>query len=124
VVDVVTQPLGIRSVSVSARQGFFLNGDYLDLREVNPHQDRINMGWATTEAERDEDMALIEELGCTIIRLAHYQHSEYFHTLADRAGMVLWSEIPLVNAMTSSSAFRDNARQQMIELIRQNHNHP
>jgi len=82
------------------------------------------MGWAITDAEREEDMALIEELGATIIRLAHYQHSDHFHSLADRAGMVLWSEIPLVNEMTDSTAFRANARQQMTELIRQNYNHP
>jgi beta-galactosidase len=124
VVDVVTQPLGIRWYSVDANQGFFLNGEYLDLRGVNLHQDRLNMGWAITEAERDEDMALIEELGATVVRLAHYQHSDYFHSLADRAGMVLWAEIPLVNEMTNSSAFRANARQQMTELIRQNYNHP
>lgn len=124
VVDVVSQPLGIRWFSVDASQGFFLNGEYLDLRGVNRHQDRLNMGWAITEAEHDEDMALIEEMGATVIRLAHYQHADYFYGLADHAGMVVWAEIPLVNKITDSTAFRANARQQMTELIRQNYNHP
>ena len=38
--------------------------------------------------------------------------------------MVVWAEIPLVNAITDSAAFTDNARQQLTELIRQNYNHP
>jgi beta-galactosidase len=69
-------------------------------------------------------MALIRELGATAIRLAHYQHAQYFYDLADRTGMVVWAEIPLVNAITASAAFTGNARQQLTELVRQNYNHP
>jgi beta-galactosidase len=124
VVDLVMQPLGIRSFSIDANQGFFLNGRYLDLHGVNRHQDRLNKGWAISTADQDEDMNLIKEIGATAIRLAHYQHDSYFYDLADRAGMILWTEIPLINSVTSTTAFNDNARQQMIELIRQNYNHP
>jgi beta-galactosidase len=124
VVDWVAEPLGVRSFAVDADAGFFLNESYLDLRGVNRHQDRIDRGWAIGESEQDEDMALIEEMGATAIRLAHYQHAQYFYDLADRAGMVVWAEIPLVNAITASAAFTNNARQQLTELIRQNYNHP
>jgi beta-galactosidase len=123
-VDQVAEPLGVRSFAVDANTGFSLNGRYLDLHGVNRHQDRLDMGWAITEREHDEDMALIREMGATTIRLAHYQHAEYFYDLADRTGMVVWAEIPLVNAITASAAFTDNARQQLTELIRQNYNHP
>jgi beta-galactosidase len=123
-VDAVPQPLGVRSFAVDASTGFSLNGKYLDLRGVNRHQDRLDLGWAITEREHDEDMALIRELGATSIRLAHYQHAQYFHDLADRTGMILWAEIPLVNAINTSAAFTANARQQLTELIRQNYNHP
>jgi beta-galactosidase len=124
VTDVGSVPLGFRFYSVDAAQGFSLNGQYLDLHGVNRHQDRLNMGWAITNAQHDEDMALIRELGANVVRLSHYQQAEYFHDLADRAGIVLWAEIPLVNEITASTAFTNNARQQLTELIRQNYNHP
>jgi beta-galactosidase len=124
VTDWVKVPLGFRSYSVDAAQGFFLNGQYLDLHGVNRHQDRQGMGWAITAKEHEEDMALIREMGANVIRLSHYQQAEAFHDLADKAGMVSWAEIPLVNAITDSTEFSSNARQQMTELIRQTYNHP
>ena len=69
-------------------------------------------------------MALIREMGANVVRLSHYEHAEHFHDLADRAGVVLWAEIPLVNGITDIAAFTSNARQQLTELIRQNYNHP
>jgi beta-galactosidase len=124
VVDVVDQPLGFRYFSVDANKGFFLNGRYLDLRGASRHQDRLNKGWAISRADHAEDMALIKEVGATAIRLAHYQHADYFYELSDRNGMVVWAEIPFVNIFTSGSAFSDNVKQQMMELIKQNYNHP
>ena len=67
---------------------------------------------------------MIEELGCTAVRLAHYQHAQYFYDLCDRGGMVVWAELPLVNAIGSSAGFADNARIQLTELVKQNFNHP
>jgi beta-galactosidase len=124
VTDWVTVPLGFRFYAIDAAQGFSLNGQYVDLHGVNRHQDRLGMGWAITPAQHDEDMALIREMGANIIRLSHYEHADYFHQLADKVGVALWAEIPLVNSITDSAAFTTNARQQMTELIRQNYNHP
>jgi beta-galactosidase len=124
VTDSITQPLGIRSFAVDAATGFSLNGRALDLHGVNRHQDRIDRGWAIGRAEHDEDMAFIREIGATAVRLAHYQHDQYFYDLCDRAGLVVWAEIPLVDAITNSPAFADNARLQLTELIRQSYNHP
>jgi beta-galactosidase len=124
VLDSVTQPLGVRSFAVDAATGFSLNGRALDLHGVNRHQDRIDRGWAIGTAEHDEDMAFIREIGATAVRLAHYQHDQYFYDLCDREGLVVWAEIPLVDAITDSPEFADNARQQLQELIRQSYNHP
>lgn len=124
VTDLVAQPLGFRAFAVDPDFGFFLNGQPLDLHGVNRHQDRIDKGWAIGRAEHEEDMSLIVELGATAVRLAHYQHDDYFYSLADRNGLVIWAELPLVNQVTASTAFDDNARQQLTELIRQNYNHP
>jgi beta-galactosidase len=122
--DWVSVPLGFRFFAVDPAAGFSLDGAYLDLHGVSRHQDRLDMGWAITDRQHDEDMALIRELGANVIRLSHYQHAQRFYDLADQAGILLWSEIPLVNAITISTAFNDNARQQLTELIRQNYHHP
>jgi beta-galactosidase len=124
VTDSLEQPLGFRYFRVSPDSGFFLNGSSLDLHGVNRHQDRINMGWAIGKAEHLEDFNLIKEMGCTAIRLAHYQHAQYFYSLCDTGGLVIWAEIPVVNNVTISDSFYANAKQQLRELIRQNYNHP
>jgi beta-galactosidase len=124
VTDVVTEPLGLRSYAVNANTGFSLNGHYLDLHGVNLHQDTAGAGWAETDADHTRDFDLIKEIGATAVRLAHYQHDQKDYNLADERGLVAWAEIPLVNDTTNSTAFADNARQQLTELIRQNYNHP
>ena len=122
--DVVEQPFGFRSFALDPNTGFSLNGQALDLHGVNRHQDRIDQGWAIGKAEHDEDMDLILQLGANAVRLAHYQQASYFYDLCDRNGLVVWAEIPLIDAISDSPAFADNARQQLRELIRQNYNHP
>lgn len=117
------QPLGFRWYSLDPNAGFFLNGHYLDLHGVNRHQDRLNKGWAISQADHDQDMRLIEEIGATAVRLAHYPHAQYFYSLADKNGMIVWAELPIVNGV-GGAAFAANARLQLIELIRQNYNHP
>jgi beta-galactosidase len=124
VTDLVSQAFGFRSFAVDPNTGFSLNGQPYDLHGVNRHQDRLDMGWAITNREHDQDMALIVEMGATAVRLAHYQHAQHFYDLCDQNGVVAWAEIPLVNGMTASQAFTDNAHQQMTELIRQSYNHP
>lgn len=123
-VDVVAQPLGFRYFRVDPTNGFFLNGRPYDLHGVSMHQDWLNCGWALTNAQRQTNFQLLKELGATAIRLSHYEHNEETYQLADQAGIVLWSEIPLINSITDVSAFYTNAQQQLLELIRQRGNHP
>lgn len=122
--DLVNQPLGFRYFSLDPTNGFFLNGRAYDLHGVNMHQDWINQGWALNDAQRETNFMFLKELGVTAYRMAHYQKDDYEYQLADRNGILLWSEIPLVNTTTEGTAFYDNAKQQLRELIRQNYNHP
>jgi beta-galactosidase len=124
VADLVSQPLGFRWFSVDPDRGFFLNGHYLDLHGVSMHQDWLARGWAIGESERRTNFALLKEIGATAIRLSHYEHHDETYQLADQNGIVVWSEIPLVNRITESPEFYANARQQLTELIRQRYNHP
>lgn len=123
-IDELSIPFGVRYFEVDPDKGFFLNGEHLRLNGVSRHQDRKDMGWAITKKEQDEDMELIKEIGATSIRLAHYQHNQYFYDLCDKEGMVVWAEIPFISIMSKTELEGKNAKQQMIELIRQNFNHP
>ena len=69
-----------------------------------------------------EDAELIYEVGATTIRLAHYQHNQYFYDLCDEMGFVLWAEIPYISHHMPNG--RENTITQMKELIAQNYNHP
>lgn len=122
--DSVEQPLGLRSYHVDPDKGFFLNGEPYHLHGVNRHQDRWNKGWAIGEADQDEDLAMLKEIGATVVRCAHYQHSDYFYSLCDRAGILVWAEIPQVDRVGESAQFAETSRNQLLDLIRQNVNHP
>ena len=119
--DEVRQRFGVRSFYVDPQKGFFLNGRHYPLHGVSRHQDRKALGNAITRKMHDEDMQLIKELGANTIRLAHYQHDQYFYDLCDEAGMVVWAEIPYISEHMPNG--RENTISQMKELITQNYNH-
>jgi len=122
--DTVEQPVGLRSYFIDPTNGFFLNGRHYALHGVDKHQERWDKGWAVSEADLDEDIALIKEIGATCVRCAHYQHSDYFYSLCDRAGILVWAEIPQVDEISHLPAFAETSRNQWLDLIRQNVNHP
>ncbi|MGN0312735.1 MAG: glycoside hydrolase family 2 TIM barrel-domain containing protein, partial [Lachnospiraceae bacterium] len=91
------------------------------LRGVSRHQDRWGIGNALLPEHHEEDMDLICELGANTIRLAHYQHDQYFYDLCDEKGMVVWAEIPYISRHMPGGW--ENTISQMTELITQNYNH-
>lgn len=123
-IDQLTIPFGVRYFKVDPEEGFFLNGKHLSLNGVSRHQDRKDKGWAISKENHREDMELIKEIGATSIRLAHYQHDPYFYDLCDQEGMIVWAEIPFITEVSRAENPEENAKQQLVELIRQNYNHP
>lgn len=122
VLDEVSCKIGIRSFFVNSDKGFFLNGVSTPLRGVSRHQDKLGKGNALTKAEHREDAEMIAKLGANTVRLAHYQHSQYFYDACDERGLVVWAEIPFISSF--NPAARENSLEQMRELIVQNYNHP
>ena len=121
-VDRVSTRFGVRTFSVDPKKGFFLNGRSYPLHGVSRHQDWKGIGNAVTREHHDADMALIREMGANTIRLAHYQHDQYFYDLCDRYGMVVWAEIPYISEHMPNGQV--NAVSQAKELVIQNYNHP
>ena len=122
VLDNVSARFGCRTFEIHPENGFILNGEEYPLRGVSRHQDRWGIGNALLKEHHDEDMDLICELGATTIRLAHYQHDQYFYDLCDERGMVVWAEIPYISTHMPNG--RENTISQMKELVVQNYNHP
>lgn len=131
-IDRVVQDFGIREVRFHPNDGFFLNGRHVRLRGVAIHQDYLGKGWAVTEKEIDQSLALVREVGANAVRLGHYPFGEYALRKANELGLVAWSETALGLGTTVESCanyparahFVANARQQLQELIRQQYNHP
>lgn len=113
---------GCRSFSIDPEKGFFLNGESYPLHGVSRHQDRPQIGNALCKEHHEEDIDLILEMGAGTIRLAHYQHDQYFYDLCDEKGLVIWAEIPYISQHMPGG--RENTISQMKELITQNYNHP
>ena len=122
VVDTVSARFGCRTYEIHPENGFILNGEEYPLRGVSRHQDRWGVGNALLPEHHVEDIDLICEVGCTTIRLAHYQHAQYFYDLCDERGLVIWAEIPYISKHMPTG--RENTISQMKELIAQNYNHP
>lgn len=123
VVDRTAVTTGFRKIAIDPDTGFFLNGSHMRLNGVAKHQDFAGCYCAVTEREIDRDFDLIAEVGANAVRLSHYQHPQYTYDKCDRAGLVVWAEIPMLK-MTENPALQENARQQMTELILQNIHHP
>lgn len=129
--DRVDERIGIRNFRVDPNEGFFLNGEHLQLKGVCRHQDRPEIGNALLPFHHWEDMALIKEMGANAVRLAHYPQDRYVYDLCDEYGFIVWAEIPFIGpggyrdkGFVNQASFRENGITQLKELIRQNYNHP
>ncbi len=129
--DQVEEKIGLRYFHVDSEKGFFLNGEKLVLKGVNRHQDREGKANALSQDDHEEDFALIREMGANAVRLAHYPQAETAYSICDRTGLIVWAEIPFIGPVgklsgtfLKSPEFSRVLRQQLVEMIRQNYNHP
>lgn len=119
--DVRRLAVGLRTVECTAEGGLRLNGEPWQLHGVARHQDRADRGNAITRADMEQDIALMLGMGANAVRLSHYQHAEEFYDLCDRAGLLVWAEVPVISAV--DLAAEPNALRQLDRLIAQVGNH-
>ncbi|HDQ44189.1 MAG TPA: glycoside hydrolase family 2 [bacterium] len=93
--DMIHDRIGFRTVGV---EGFrvLLNGKPVFLKAVNIHEENPFTGSrAATAADNRVLLDWAKELGCNMVRLAHYPHNEAMVRMAEEMGLMVWSEIPV-----------------------------
>ncbi len=126
IVDSYQHEIGFRKFEVST-SAFKLNNQPLKLVGVNRHQDWKGLGNAVPVEKQIRDLVTIKEMGSNFLRLAHYPQDEAIYKTADSLGLIIWSEIPIVNKVPATkeySEYEKNAIQMQREHIAQNYNHP
>ena len=121
--DAVRETFGFRTAEFRD-DGFYLNGVKRQIRGVNYHQDMDGAGWAVSEEQHARDVALIREMGADGLRTAHYPHAGATYAACDRAGLLVWCEIPNVNDLGTTGVYRANALALARETVAQLGNHP
>ena len=122
--DSIESPLGFRWFSFDADKGFFLNGKPFKLVGANRHQDYQNLGNAVPNELQVKDLEIIKQTGMNWVLLSHYPHDPEVLNAADRLGLIVWEEIPILRQIGTSPAYTENAKRMLVEMIRQHYNHP
>jgi beta-glucuronidase len=121
--DHLTDEVGFRTIEVQGEE-ILLNGKSIFLRGVNAHAEApYRSGRAWSEEDASTLLGWAKELHCNFIRLAHYPHDEHMTRLADKLGLLVWSEIPVYWSIdwTNQHTY-DVAKQQLDEMIRRDRN--
>lgn len=124
VLDSKLANIGFRWARVDSEKGFFLNGKPIKLIGVNRHQDFKDFGNAVPIELQEKDIEIIKKMGANFIRFAHYPHARALYDMCDRLGIVVWTEIPIVNKVTNSEAFFNTSLNMQNEHVKQYYNHP
>jgi beta-glucuronidase len=121
--ETLTDEIGFRTIETRGKQ-ILLNGQPIFLKGISMHEEKAHGGGrANCEADARELLGWVKELGCNFVRLAHYPHNEYTVRLAERMGLLLWSEIPVYWTIDwKNTATYDNARRQLTDMIHRDQN--
>ena len=119
----ISDSIGFRMIETRGKQ-ILLNGQPIFLKGISIHEEKTNGGGrANSTEDANTLLSWAKELGCNFVRLAHYPHNENMVREAERMGIMVWSEIPCYWTIAwTNPATYDNARQQLTDMIRRDHN--
>lgn len=121
--DRVEEKIGFRTVAVQGKK-LLLNGKPIFLRGISIHEE-IAKGQRRAYSSGDAVhlLGMARELGCNMVRLAHYPHNEHMVRIADSLGLLVWSEIPVYWTIDFSNPdVLEKAKGQLQEMITRDKN--
>ncbi|QNL50214.1 DUF4982 domain-containing protein [Olivibacter sp. SDN3] len=118
------EKIGFRHVAFKEKGPFYLNGKRLLLRGTHRHEDHAGVGAAMTDSMIRQEMLMMKEMGVNFIRLGHYQQSREVLNACDSLGILVWEEIPWCRGGLGGSAYQEQAKRMLTNMIEQHYNHP
>ena len=121
--DYLKDSIGFRTIEVQG-DNILLNGKSIFLRGVSLHAEApYRSGRAWSQEDAATLLGWAKDLGVNFVRLAHYPHDERMTRLADRMGIMVWSEVPVYWMIEwENPATLANATNQLQEMIRRDRN--
>ncbi len=123
-IDEISQRFGFREVEFR-KDGFYLNKKKIKLIGLNHHQSYPYVGYAMPKRAHYNDVKMLKyDLGVNIVRMSHYSHSKHFLDACDEMGLLVFSEIPGWQHVSSKPSWREVVKQNVEEMINRDFNHP
>ena len=119
----IVDKIGFRTIETQG-EDILLNGEPLFLTGISIHEESpLRDGRAWSEEDARTLLTWAKDLGCNFVRLAHYPHNENMVKMADRMGLLVWSEIPVYwTVLFDQKPVFQNAEQQLTAMITRDKN--
>lgn len=121
--DTIVDNIGFRSIEAKGSK-ILLNGKPVFLKGINIHEENpFRAARAFSESDASILLTWAKELGCNMVRLAHYPHNEYMIRLAEKMGIMVWDEIPVYQQVEfSTPGVSDKMDLMMREMVNRDKN--
>lgn len=122
-IDQMEERYGYRSAQFKA-DGFYLNGQRIQLMGLNRHQSYPYVGYAMPKSAQILDADILKnELGLNLVRTSHYPQSKHFLDRCDELGLLVFEELPGWQHI-GNEAWKDRSLRSIEDMIHRDYNHP
>ncbi|TFH35797.1 MAG: glycoside hydrolase family 2 protein [Bacteroidia bacterium] len=126
--DSYNSTFGVRDISFTADDGFWLNGRRLQLRGVNLHHDQGPLGAAFNTRAMERQLEIMKSMGCNAVRNSHNVAAPELLELCDRMGILVFNEIfdkyDGKADISDTTDFEEFAARNIRNFVMRDRNHP
>ncbi len=121
--DSIDDKIGFRCIEVVGNK-ILLNKKPIFLKGVNIHEENPYLGRrAFSQEDAQFLLSAAKELGCNLVRLAHYPHNEYMVREAEKMGLMVWDELPIYQHIGFSDSLVPAKMKRMLnEMVQRDKN--